>query len=411
MNSAMNVMPTTGVVAILVALGLSVATFYRRRRPAEPRRLRTSPARALSAGEREHVLALLHAPRFADKAPAEILATLLEEGQFPCSERTMYRILEANSEVRERRDQLRHPAYTKPELIAVRPSQVWTWDITKLRTHVKFQYLYLYVIIDIYSRYIVGWLLADRESAQLAERLVKETCEKHGVTPDYLHADRGAAMKSKLLSQLDIERSHSRPHVSNDNPFSESQFKTLKYHPSFPDNRRPVAAEHAELLANELTGGRLGDELEPLVVGMSQYGRWRRLRSTVWKCRRRSAMRARWARARWPGGERRSERHAPRPSRRSDPTSGGSPTACLGASPTPRTWSRRRFSGGSVPTSRGCARRVGSSRPPWPGWRSTRSMRRSAVARCTSGRGSPSPSPAQPLPASPQTRSRSPSRC
>jgi putative transposase len=239
MSSAMNVMPTTGVVAILVALGLSVATFYRRRRPAEPRTLRPSPARALSAGEREDVLALLHAPRFVDKSPAEVLATLLEEGHFPCSERTMYRILEANSEVRERRDQLRHPAYTKPELIAVRPSQVWTWDITKLRTHVKFEYLYLYVIIDIYSRYIVGWLLADRESAQLAERLVKETCEKHGVTPDYLHADRGSAMKSKLLSQLlaqlDIERSHSRPHVSNDNPFSESQFKTLKYHPSFPE--------------------------------------------------------------------------------------------------------------------------------------------------------------------------------
>ena len=216
MSSAMNVMPTTGVVAILVALGLSVATFYRRRRPAEPRTLRPSPARALSAGEREDVLALLHAPRFVDKSPAEVLATLLEEGHFPCSERTMYRILEANSEVRERRDQLRHPAYTKPELIAVRPSQVWTWDITKLRTHVKFEYLYLYVIIDIYSRYIVGWLLADRESAQLAERLVKETCEKHGVTPDYLHADRGSAMKSKLLSQLlaqlDIERSHSRPH-------------------------------------------------------------------------------------------------------------------------------------------------------------------------------------------------------
>jgi putative transposase len=239
MNAATNVMPTTGVVAILVALGLSVATFYRRRKPAQPRSSRPSPARALSAEEREGVLALLHEPRFVDKAPAEVIATLLEEGRFPCSERTMYRILQANNEVRERRDQLRHPAYTKPELIAVGPNDVWTWDITKLRTHVKFQYLYLYVIIDIFSRYVVGWLLAENESAQLAQRLVKETCDKHGVTPGHLHAARGPAMKSKLLSQLlaqlDIQRSLSRPHVSNDNPFSESQFKTLKYHPSFPD--------------------------------------------------------------------------------------------------------------------------------------------------------------------------------
>jgi putative transposase len=151
----------------------------------------------------------------------------------------MYRLLEANGEVKERRDQLRHPAYTRPELIAVRPNDVWSWDITKLRTHVKFEYLYLYVILDIFSRYVVGWLLAEHENAQLAERLIKETCDKHGATPGYLHADRGAPMKSKLLIQLlanlDVTRSHSRPHVSNDNPFSESQFKTLKYHPSFPE--------------------------------------------------------------------------------------------------------------------------------------------------------------------------------
>jgi putative transposase len=151
----------------------------------------------------------------------------------------MYRILDANGEVKERRDQLRHPAYTRPELIAEAPNEVWSWDITKLRTHVKFGYLYLYVILDIFSRYVVGWLLAEHENAQLAERLIKETCEKHGATPKHLHADRGAPMKSKLLIQLlatlDVNRSHSRPHVSNDNPFSESQFKTLKYHPSFPD--------------------------------------------------------------------------------------------------------------------------------------------------------------------------------
>ena len=239
MNAANSIMPTTGVVAILVALGLSVATFYRRRQPKMPGQPRPTPARALSLEERQNVLSFLHEPRFVDKAPAEIVATLLEEGQFPCSERTMYRILEAHGEVKERRDQLRHPAYTKPELIAQAPNEVWSWDITKLKTWVKFEYLYLYVILDIYSRYVVGWLLAESESATLAERLVKETCEKHGITPAHLHADRGSPMKSKLLSQLlvelDIERSHSRPHVSNDNPFSESQFKTLKYHPTFPD--------------------------------------------------------------------------------------------------------------------------------------------------------------------------------
>lgn len=239
MNAANSVMPTAGVVAILVALGLSVATFYRRRRPKVPSRPRPTPSRALSPEERQSVLSLLHEPRFVDKAPAEIVATLLEEDQFPCSERTMYRVLAAHGEVKERRDQLRHPAYSKPELIATAPDQVWSWDITKLRTWEKFQYLYLYVILDIYSRYVVGWLLAEHESATLAKRLVQETCEKHGVSPDHLHADRGSPMKSKLLSQLlaelDINRSHSRPHVSNDNPFSESQFKTLKYHPTFPD--------------------------------------------------------------------------------------------------------------------------------------------------------------------------------
>ena len=239
MSAATAVMPSTGVTPILEALGLSVATFYRNRQPASPPRPRPTPARALSADERQSVLAVLHEERFIDQAPAEVVATLLGEGRAPCSERTMYRILEAHHEVRERRDQLRHPVYTKPELIAVAPNDVWSWDITKLMTFVKFQYLYLYVIIDIYSRYVVGWLLAEHENAVLAERLVKETCEKHGATPTHLHADRGPPMKSKLLSQLltdlDINRSHSRPYVSNDNPFSESAFKTLKYHPTFPD--------------------------------------------------------------------------------------------------------------------------------------------------------------------------------
>lgn len=239
MTAAAAAMPATGVLSILAAVGVSAATFYRHRRPKPPRRPRAASARALTPEERQDVLSLLHAPRFVDKAPAEIVATLLEEGRHHCSERTMYRILAAHGEVKERRDQLRHPAYAKPELVATAPNQVWSWDITKLRTFVAFQYLYLYVILDIFSRYVVGWLLAERESAALAERLVEETCAKSGITPAHLHADRGAPMKSKLLvqllAQLDINRSHSRPHVSNDNPFSEAQFKTLKYHPSFPD--------------------------------------------------------------------------------------------------------------------------------------------------------------------------------
>jgi putative transposase len=239
MSAALPLIPSVGTVATLRALGLSVATFYRRGGATNPKPKRPTPARALSTEERQQVLDVLHEPRFADKAPAEVIATLLGEGRAPCSERTMYRILEANGEVKERRDQLRHPAYTRPELIAVRPNDVWSWDITKLRTHVKFEYLYLYVILDIFSRYVVGWLLAGKENAQLAERLIQETCDKHGVTPGHLHADRGAPMKSKLLIQLlanlDVTRSHSRPHVSNDNPFSESQFKTMKYHPTFPD--------------------------------------------------------------------------------------------------------------------------------------------------------------------------------
>jgi len=239
MTGAVEIMPEVGITPVLAALGLSVATFFRRRKQQAAPAVRPTPARALSTEEKQAVLDVLHEPRFVDQAPAEVVATLLGEGRHLCSERTMYRILEANQEVRERRDQLRHPAYTKPELIATAPNQVWSWDITKLMTHVRFQYLYLYVIIDIFSRYVVGWLLAEHENAKLAERLVGETCEKHQVTPAYLHSDRGSPMKSKLLSQLlselDIARSHSRPHVSNDNPYSESAFKTLKYHPSFPD--------------------------------------------------------------------------------------------------------------------------------------------------------------------------------
>lgn len=220
------------------------ASFYRIKRPVKSQEVIVAPARhprALSPGEEETVLEILRSERFVDKAPSEIYATLLDEGKFYCSIRTMYRILKSRNEVRERRDQMRHPEYKKPELLATAPNQVWSWDITKLLGPVKWSYFYLYVIMDIFSRYVVGWMIADRESAALAERLISETCSRQRINPGQLtiHADRGSSMKSKpvglLLSDLGITKTHSRPHTSNDNPYSESQFKTLKYRPEFPD--------------------------------------------------------------------------------------------------------------------------------------------------------------------------------
>ncbi len=175
-----------------------------------------------------------------DKAPAEIHATLLDEGHYLCSTRTMYRILATLDEVKERRNQVRRPVYAKPELLATGPNQVWSWDITKLRGPGKWEYFYLYVILDIFSRYVVGWLVSDRESASLAQQMIAETARKQGIEPWQLtiHADRGPSMNSKpvafLLAQLGIHKSHSRPHNSNDNAYSEAQFKTLKYRPDFP---------------------------------------------------------------------------------------------------------------------------------------------------------------------------------
>ena len=230
--------------ASCAALGLSRASLYRRRKrrvapPSAPAR-RPSPPRALEPETRQAVLDLLHAPRFADQAPAEIYATLLDEGRYHCSIRTMYRILHANSAVRDRRQQLRHPTYIKPELLAVKPNEVWSWDITKLKGPVKWTYFYLYVIIDIFSRRVVGWRIADAENAALFKGLFDDTLSKHAIPPGQLtlHADRGGPMKAKatalLLADLGVTKSHSRPYVSNDNPFSESHFKTLKYQPRFP---------------------------------------------------------------------------------------------------------------------------------------------------------------------------------
>jgi putative transposase len=210
---------------------------------------RRSSPRALSDEERRKVLAVLNEERFCDLAPSEIYATLLDEGTYHCSERTMYRILDENRQARERRNQRRHPSYVKPELMACKPRQLWTWDITKLKTFVKSQYLHLYVILDVFSRYVVGWMVAERESGELAKALIDETCARQNILPGELtfHADNGSAMVAQpvafLLASLGITKSHSRPHVSDDNPFSEAQFKTLKYRPDFPE--RFASLEHA----------------------------------------------------------------------------------------------------------------------------------------------------------------------
>jgi len=242
MEAALAIIESTGIAPVLTALGLSRATFYRHRRgPRSEVRVPVRPARALSEVERARVLGRLRSEEFVDRTPIEVFATLLGRGEYLCSWRTMYRILSENREVRERRDQRRHPRYQKPELVATGPNQVWSWDITKLRTYEKWVYLYLYVLLDLFSRYVVGWLLATAATAELGGRLIAESIEKQGVEPGELivHADRGSQMTadtvSQLLGQLGVVPSYSRPHVPNDNPYSESQFKTVKYHPEFPD--------------------------------------------------------------------------------------------------------------------------------------------------------------------------------
>lgn len=233
-----------GVSAACQSLHVARATFYRRHQPApavitvKPKR--RSP-RALTEVERSETLAVLHSEEFVDRAPAAVHATLLDQGRYLCSPRTMYRLLAEQGEVRERRNQLMHPHYQRPELLATAPNQLWSWDITKLKSVVKWTFFYLYVVLDIFSRYVVGWMVASRESAALAKQLLLESCLKQGIRMDQLtiHSDRGPAMTSKpvalLLADLGVTRSLSRPHLSNDNPFSESQFKTLKYWPEFPE--------------------------------------------------------------------------------------------------------------------------------------------------------------------------------
>jgi len=241
--------PTVGTRSACNALGVVRSSFYRLRpKPAGvlplalvPDSARPAPPRALSPEERAIVLGYLHEERFQDRSPAAIYATLLDEGVYPCSIRTFYRVLESEGQNRERRDQLTHPPYHKPELLATAPNQLWSWDITKLLGPAKWTYFYLYVIMDVFSRYVVGWMVAHQESAELAKRLLQDTCAKQNIVPGQLtiHADRGSSMTSKpvafLLADLGVTKTHSRPHVSDDNPYSESQFRTLKYRPEFPD--------------------------------------------------------------------------------------------------------------------------------------------------------------------------------
>ena len=230
-----------GVKRACEELGVPRSSLYQARQPAQPSVPRTQPARALSQAERQAVRDVLNSDRFVDSAPRQVYATLLDEDIYLCSWRTMYRILTEFEEVRERRDQLTHPNYAKPELLATAPNQLWSWDITKLLGPAKWTYFYLYVILDVFSRYVVGWMIAERETAALAETLIAETCAKQGIERDQLtlHADRGSSMRSKpvafLLSDLGVTKTHTRPYTSNDNPYSEAQFKTLKYRPDFPD--------------------------------------------------------------------------------------------------------------------------------------------------------------------------------
>jgi len=264
MGAVIELLPTTGVGFACQSMGVSRATFHRHHPVEGPASAGSSQSaavvsmaafpdvdveahprrrsfRGLSPAEEQSVLDCLHSERFQDCAPASIVATLLDEEIYHCSTRTMYRILEKHSETRERRAHRIHPSYAKPELVANGPNEVWSWDITKLRGPVKYSYFHLYVILDIYSRYVVGWTVQERESEDLARDFIEETILKYGIPPGQLllHADRGKVMRSEsvatLLENLTVSRTHSRPYVSNDNPYSESQFRTLKYRPEFPD--------------------------------------------------------------------------------------------------------------------------------------------------------------------------------
>jgi len=240
-----------GMVKACAVLNMARSRLYRRRQPlleAKPRPVR---AHALTVTEREQVRATLNSERFMDLSPRQVYASLLDEGQYLCHWRTMYRVLAVYAEVRERRLLRRHPVYQKPELLATAPNQVWSWDITALRGPSKWTSFPLYVVLDIYSRCVVGWMIAEVETSELAAQLIAASAHTQGIQPDQLtlHADNGAPMRGKALHQLlvdlNILKSHSRPHTSDDNPFSEAQFKTLKYRPDFPARFADIEAARA----------------------------------------------------------------------------------------------------------------------------------------------------------------------
>jgi putative transposase len=243
MAAAQTLAPSLGVAGACHTMEVPRSSFYRRVRAKRcgPRPRPSPHPRALSQAERAEVLGICHSSRFTDAAPASIVATLLDEGTYLASERTFYRVLSACGQVRERRNQLTHPAYVRPELLATSPNELWSWDITRLKGPAKWTYYQLYWILDVFSRYAVGWMVAHRESAALAERLIAETIDKQQIEAGQLtiHADRGSSMRSRpvafLMAELGVTKSHSRPHTSNDNPYSEAGFKTMKYRPDFPE--------------------------------------------------------------------------------------------------------------------------------------------------------------------------------
>lgn len=243
-----------GVKAACEVLNIPRGRAYKRSKSTS-KRVRRRHAQALSAAQRQEIRDILNGERFRDMPPRQIYATLLDEGVYLCHWRTMYRILSEHGEVKERRMQRKHPIYKKPELLATAPNQVWSWDITNLRGPAKWTHFKLYTVLDIFSRYVVGWMIAEHETSELARQLIAETAKKQGICPETLtlHADNGSPMTGRPLGQLlldlGITRSHSRPHTSNDNPFSEAQFKTLKYSATYPGRFESI--QHARVWADE----------------------------------------------------------------------------------------------------------------------------------------------------------------
>lgn len=260
MGAALDLSTDIGKKSSCSAFQIPRASFYRFHAPIIPIKKQQPKSHiALSCNENQTILDILHSEQYQDKAPYQVYASLLDHGIYYCSIRTMYRLLKKeHGSVKERRRQVTRPRYEKPELLATTPNQVWSWDITKLKSVTKWTYFYLYVIMDIFSRYVVGWMVAHREKTALAKRLIQETCQKQQINKDQLglHADRGASMKSKgvahLLVDLGVTKTHSRPHVSNDNPYSEAQFKTLKYCPKFPS--RFGSIEDARVFCQDFFG-------------------------------------------------------------------------------------------------------------------------------------------------------------